>query len=160
MSDPNVGFPRLEDTEGKAIYLELSSPATFVSAAQTSDGLLLVLAYLAILYLPEPPRLLLVEEPENGIHPGRLKEVMTILRELVAEQGHTQVVMTTHSPYLVDLFKPEEVTLCQKGEDGAVKVTRLSDSAAVRKQMDVFTLGEIWTSEGDEALAAPAGQGG
>ncbi|MCH8252994.1 MAG: hypothetical protein IID36_11130 [Planctomycetes bacterium] len=67
--------------------------------------------------------------------------------------------MTTHSPYVVDMFKPEEVSLCQMGDDGAVTVTRLSESAAVREQIDVFTLGEIWTAEGDEALAKTSKEG-
>ena len=125
-------------------------------AAQASDGMMLVLAYLAILFSPKPPSLLLIEEPENGVHPRRLQEVLRILRELVSEQDRTQVVLTTHSPYVVDLFKPEEVTLCLKGADGAVTTYRLSDSKSVREQMDIFQLGEIWTAEGDEALAAPA----
>jgi predicted ATPase len=96
---------------------------------------------------------LLVEEPENGIHPERLQDVMSILRELVGEQSHTQLIMTTHSPYVVDMFKPEEVTLCRKQEDGSVAVRRLSESKTVSEQIDVFTLGEIWTGEGDEALS-------
>jgi predicted ATPase len=124
-------------------------------AAQASDGLLLVLAYLAILYSPTPPRVLLIEEPENGVHPQRLGEVLDILRELVSEQGRTQVLLTTHSPYVVDKFRPEEVTLCLKGPDGAVTTHRLSESKSVREQMDIFQLGEIWTAEGDEALAQP-----
>ena len=113
---------------------------------------MLVLAYLTIFHLPEPPRVLLIEEPENGVHPKRLEEVLKILRRLVEEQEHTQVLMTTHSPYVVDLFKPEEVTLCLRDDDGAVSVHRLSESETVRQQMKVFTLGEIWTSEGDAAL--------
>jgi len=62
-------------------------------------------------------------------------------------------VLTTHSPYVVDLFSPEEVTLCTMQDNGEVKTTRLSDSPTVRRQIDVFTLGEIWTSEGDKAIA-------
>ncbi|HYK89597.1 MAG TPA: AAA family ATPase [Acidobacteriota bacterium] len=143
----------LEKAEGKGIYFQFSGVDQLVPASQTSDGVLLVLAYLAILYLPKPPRVVLVEEPENGIHPKRLQDVLTVLRELVGEQSHTQVILTTHSPYVLDLFKPEEVTLCQKMPDGSVSVHRLSESATVREQLDVFTLGEIWTAEGDEALA-------
>jgi predicted ATPase len=94
-----------------------------------------------------------VEEPENGIHPSRLAEVLAILKRLVGEQERTQVVLTTHSPYVVDQFGPEQVTLCQQNEHGEVVVKRLSESAMVREQLDVFTLGEIWTAEGDEALA-------
>jgi predicted ATPase len=98
----------------------------------------------------------LVEEPEKGIHPKRLQDVLAILRELVSQQKQTQIILTTHSPYVVDLFEPEEVTLCQKQPDGSVAVRRLSESRAVREQLDVFTLGEIWTAEGDEALVEPA----
>jgi len=143
----------LQETDGKGLYFKLSTVDQLVPASQVSDGILLVLAYLAILYLPEPPRVLLVEEPENGIHPKRLRDVLGILRELTQEQSHTQVVLTTHSPYALDLFSPEEVTLCTMQDNGEVKTTRLSESAAVRGESGVFTLGEIWTGLGDERIA-------
>ena len=151
--DNPVRVTMLEQSAGKGLYFDLRTGGQPVPASQISDGMLLVLAYLAILYLPEPPRILLVEEPENGIHPKLLRDVLGILRDLVREQSHTQVVLTTHSPYALDLFSPEEVTLCTMQDNGEVKTTRLSESPAVRKQVDVFTLGEIWTSEGDEAIA-------
>jgi predicted ATPase len=139
--------------DGKGLYFKMKESGQLIPASQASDGTLLVLAYLAILYLPEPPRLLLIEEPENGIHPKRLQDILEILRNLVHEQSHTQVVLTTHSPYVLDLFKPEEVTLCTKLDSGEIKTTRLSDSPTVMQQLDVFTLGEVWTSEGDMKIA-------
>jgi predicted ATPase len=144
---------RLEQAEGKGVFFELAASKQQVPAAQASDGVLLILAYLALLFSPEPPRLILIEEPENGIHPRRLQEVLGLLRELVSEQARTQVLLTTHSPYAVDLFSPEEVTLCTKDGSGAVVTKRLADSETVREQLSVFTLGEIWTAEGDEDLA-------
>lgn len=146
--------PQLNRADGKGLFFQLQD-GNLIPAAQVSDGVLLVLAYLAILHLPEPPRVLLIEEPENGIHPKRLSEVIQLLRQLVAKQDRTQVLLTTHSPYVVDLFRPEEVTLCRKLEDGSIGVRRLSESETVRRQIDVFTLGEIWTAEGDEALDRP-----
>jgi predicted ATPase len=101
-----------------------------------------------------------VDEPENGIHPKRLQDVIRILRELVKAQTHSQVILTTHSPYVVDLFHPEEVTLCRRLEDGSVSVHRLSESQSVREQLDVFTLGEIWSAEGDDSLAKTASEAG
>lgn len=144
---------KLNSADGKGLYFQLQGSKQLVPAAQASDGALLILGYLAILFSPNPPRLLLIEEPENGIHPKRLKMVVEILREIVLEQPRTQVVLTTHSPYAVDLLKPEEVTLCTKGKDGAVSLTRMAESQDVRDQLSVFTLGEIWTAEGDEDLA-------
>lgn len=160
VDDPEQ-IPKLQELDGKGLYFEFEGIAKPVSARQVSDGILLILAYLALLHLPQPPRVLLVEEPENGIHPKRLEDVLSILRELVSEQSHTQVVLTTHSPYVVDHFQPDEVTLCQKGKDGSVSVHRLSESKTVREQLDVFTLGEIWTAEGETGIvqsAAPAGE--
>jgi predicted ATPase len=143
----------LEKSDGKGLYFQLKTEGHLVPASQASDGTLLVLAYLAVLHLPQPPRVLLVEEPENGIHPKRLRDVLGVLREFIQQQTHTQVVLTTHSPYMLDLFKPEEVTLCTMQDNGEVKTTRLSESPAVTNQTDVFTLGEIWTAEGDDAIA-------
>ena len=153
--DRSRHVPVLGKAEGKGIYFELESAGFAVSASQMSDGMLLVLAYLALLHSPTPPRVLLIEEPENGIHPKRLQEVLAILRQLVSEQQHTQIILTTHSPYVLDSFQPEEVTLCRKNADGAVSVRRLSESKTVREQIDIFSLGEIWTAAGDEDLAIP-----
>jgi predicted ATPase len=145
----------LQKAHGKGLSFRLRDTDQWVPASQISDGVLLVLAYLAILYLPQEkrPRVLLVEEPENGVHPKRLRDVLGVLRELIHEQSHTQVVLTTHSPYALDLFSPEEVTLCTMQENGEVKTTRLSKSAAVGGESGVFTLGEIWTGLGDERIA-------
>jgi predicted ATPase len=149
------GIMRLEKVKakGEALYFKLTTGGGPVPASQIADGVLLVLAYLAVLYLPETPRVLLVEEPENGVHPKLLHSVLGILRELVREPSYTQVMLTTHSPYALDLFKPEEVTLCTMQDSGEVKTTRLADSPTVMNQTDVFTLGEIWTAEGDDAIA-------
>ena len=150
-NDP-MGIPMLEKAEGKGIYFQPTYSEELISATQASDGMLVILAYLALLNLPRPPRLLLIEEPETGLHPKRLQEVLGILRTLLERQNDTQLIMTTHSPYVLDLFAPEEVTLCQRGDDGSISLHPLSQSATVREQIDVFTLGEIWTAEGDEAL--------
>lgn len=133
--------------DGKSLYFRLKGINDDVPARQMSDGALIVLAFLTILLLPNPPRLLLIEEPENGIHPERLIEIIRILRELHAEHHETQIVMTSHSPYIVSLFEPDEVTLCHKNDQGEVQVKRLSDSQIVREQLKIFSLGEIWPAE-------------
>jgi predicted ATPase len=152
VSEHDSDLPELKRAPGKGLYFEFTE-GEVIRAAQVSDGMLVVLAFLTILNLPEPPRVLLVEEPENGVHPKRLRDVLTILSEIVSRQQRTQVLLTTHSPYVVDQFAPEDVSLCSLGKDGAVALTPLSTSPTVLKQLDVFTLGEIWTAEGDEELA-------
>lgn len=150
--DDDVQVSELEKADGKGVYFEVKGSDQLVPASQVSDGAMMVLGYLAILFTPRPPRLLLVDEPENGIHPKRLQDVLGILRDIVKSQSTTQVVLTTHSPYAVSLFEPTEVTLCTK-RNGEVFLKRLSESKLVQEQRSVFTLGEIWTAEGDEDLA-------
>ncbi len=149
-------IPSLQKAEGKRVGFALKESEAVLPASQASDGVLIVLAYLAVMHLPTPPALILIEEPENGIHPKRLREIVRILRTLIEQSGHTQILMTSHSPYLLDEFQPNEVTLCRKDGHGAVQARRLSEIGEVRNQLDVFTLGEIWTGEGDERLAGAA----
>jgi len=49
-----------------------------------------------------------------GIHPNRVGDIVRILRRLVERHPETQIVMTGHSPYLVDAFQPNEVTWCRR----------------------------------------------
>ncbi len=151
--DPSMPVPLLQRGDGKGIAFITKSYNKPVPASQVSDGLIIVLAYLTLLKLPNPPSMLLIEEPENGIHPKRLKDILSIFKDLVEENAGTQVLLTTHSPYVVDLFKPEDVNVCTKNKEGEVTVTNLANSELVTSQKDIFTLGEIWTAEGDRAIA-------
>ncbi|MFO7774968.1 MAG: ATP-binding protein [Candidatus Hydrogenedentota bacterium] len=148
------------DVSGKGLAIKFKGADEPLSAASVSDGFLLILAYLSLIHSPQPPPVLLIEEPENGIHPKRLRDVINMLKPLTQEEGRTQIIMTTHSPDLLDLFDPEEVTLCLKEDDGSVSAHRLSESEVVQQQKGVFTLGEIWGGEMDEVLAhGPAKSG-
>ncbi len=149
----------LSEAPGKGLYFELKGGG-LIPASQVSDGVLIILAYLSILHIPQPPRILMIEEPENGIHPKRLKEVVKILKGLVKTHQHTQVILTTHSPYLLDHFAPAEVTVFKKEADGSVSTHKLSNSKAVKEQRKLFTLGEIWSGEGEERLARNVAQSG
>ncbi|MBX7155136.1 MAG: AAA family ATPase [Candidatus Kapaibacterium sp.] len=86
-------------------------------ADELSEGTLYFLALLCIIHQPNPPRLLLLEEPEKGIHPRRLRETLNLIFEL-AEEKDIQVIMSTHSPYVVDYFSdiPESVFVFEKDE--------------------------------------------
>lgn len=90
-------------------------------AEDLSEGILYFLALLAIIHQPDPPKLLLLEEPEKGIHPRRIREVLDLIFEL-AEEKDVQVIMTTHSPLVVDYFSdtPESVFILEKPENETI----------------------------------------
>lgn len=121
---------------------------------QASDGAVILLGFLAMMYSPAPPALLLVEEPENGIHPERLIEVAKLLRQFVdREENAPQIILTTHSPYLLSQFKPEEVTLMRRQPDGSAKAFPLRNAKHIQERMgDGFYLGELWYNLNEEDL--------
>ena len=120
--------PILQDLEeakvvwitGQSLYFELKGSKHRVPASLMSDGVLLVLGYLTLAYTNRPPAILLIEEPENGIHPKLLKFVVEVLRGmsrgLDQDTPPVQIILTTHSPYLLDATIPEEVYIFQKKE--------------------------------------------
>lgn len=134
----------LKRGNGKQLYFLLNNGAE-IPAPQAAEGMLYTLAFMAISYLPNPPKILLVEEPENGIHPGRMQSIIRLLREMTEKTPAIQIVMTSHSPFLVDEMEPHEVTWCRK-ENGIITTERLDKNDLVRQQKGLFDLGEIWSN--------------
>jgi len=74
---------------------------------------------------------------------------VNVLRR-ISTTTETQVILTTHSAYLLDLVKPEEVKVFHKGEGGAVQARTLADFPEADRLREHFGTGEIWT-EFDES---------
>ncbi len=72
-----------------------------------SDGTLRMIGYCSLLYSPDIPTLIAIEEPERNLHPGILENVASILKRLSQK---TQVVITTHSSQLLDCFSLEDIS--------------------------------------------------
>lgn len=113
-------------------------------AAQESDGTLRVAGILTAL-LQEPPLPLVgIEEPELTVHPGALPLLMDYLRQA---SDPSQVLLTTHSPELLNLVAADDVRVVVRSNSG----TRIGGMA--EDQRDAVThgllrLGELMTSEG------------
>ena len=114
---------------------------------------------LALAHLPEPPPLLLLEEPENGIYPKRLGEVITILKDLVHRTEGVrfpQIIMTTHSPFVLSFFEPEEVTFLSRDPNsvgGPVRARPLREAPNIEERLGSdFYLGELWYNWTEEEL--------
>jgi predicted ATPase len=110
---------------------------------QLSDGTLRIFGILLALYQVPAPKLLLIEEPEQTVHPGVLGVLADAFRE-AAER--TQLVVTTHSPNFIDYFKPDEVRVVSlhKGLTHVEPVKRTQVEAVKRKLMSLqdFMLAE------------------
>jgi len=95
----------------------------WMAAPALSDGTLRFAALVAALFQPVKPKLICIEEIENGMHPARLRLVLELLRAFVA--NGTQVIVTTHAPWLLAWLSKEELAATQifyRGEDGSSQV--------------------------------------
>jgi energy-coupling factor transporter ATP-binding protein EcfA2 len=134
----------------KAIEITLTSGAR-VPAEYASEGMLFYLAFAALQYL-DPVAVLLVEEPENGLHPARIADVMRILREVSQE---TQVLLATHSPLVINEMQGDEVTLVTRDPEAGTQVERLSNTPNFAERSKVYALGELWLSYANGVDEAP-----
>ena len=127
-------------------------------AEEVSEGVLYFLALLCIVHQPDPPKLLLLEEPEKGIHPRRIREVMDFIFEL-ARMRDIQIILTSHSPYVVDYFAdiPECISVFDRDPETSETVIHnagelidqsnaKSDAAKLPRISYTDALGEYWVS--------------
>ncbi|MCJ7422652.1 AAA family ATPase [Candidatus Bathyarchaeota archaeon] len=106
---------------------------------QISDGTLSILANLLIAFTPSKAELIGVEEPEDYVHPKLLKFLVDVFKA-----SGTQVLMVSHSPYLLDVVEPENILLIRKTH-GKTTCKR-PKAKELRKFIKELSLGELWVS--------------
>jgi len=93
------------------------------------------------------------EEPDRGIHPRLLREISDAMYRLSYPEDYgdkrpaVQVIATTHSPYLLDLYKdhPEEIVIANKTQEG-VTFERLTEKSDFDEILQGAPLGDVWYS--------------
>lgn len=147
------GVELTESGEGvveMVLRLDDGSPVT---ADNLSQGTLYLLAMLALCFEPKPPSVVCIEEIDRGIHPRMFREVRDLFYRLSYPESAglkrkaVQVIATTHSPYLLDLFRahPEEIVISQKHGREA-RFERLVDRADLEELLSEGSLGDMWYS--------------
>lgn len=126
----SISTPADPNEAGKLKLKFFDKNDTAYWAEEVSEGVLYFLGLLCIVHQPDPPQLLLLEEPEKGIHPRRIREVMNFIFEL-ARLRNIQVILTSHSPYVVDYFAdiPECISVFDR-KNGETAVQNAADIMA------------------------------
>jgi predicted ATPase len=107
-----------------------------------SDGTLKMLAYLIVLHDPDPPQFIGIEEPENFLHPRLLPELGEECRKATE---HSQLLVTTHSPFFLNSAKPEEVRELYRDEKGYTQATLASEIPGVKEFIATgASMGHLW----------------
>jgi predicted ATPase len=106
-----------------------------------SEGTLRLLQLTILAYLPDYHGVYLIEEPENGVHPSALE---TIYQSLSTIYG-VQVLVSSHSPILLNMAKPEQLLCFSKSPDG-IKIVRGNEHPALKDWQNEVSLGTLAAS--------------
>lgn len=137
-----AGFEARLSSEGALIEMKEQVHQGLFPSWTLSDGTLRVLAILTALHVGHPPALLCVEEPENSLHPTVIDALLSEFRD-AADRG-TQVIITSHSPYLLDRVNLDiDSAFFVDRPDGAARFTKLPGDERTRREMARFGLGEL-----------------
>lgn len=113
-----------------------------ILAKFVSDGTIKMLAYLTLLYDPEPPQLIGIEEPENYLHPRLLPDLAEECRNVT---DRTQLMVTTHSPFFVNGLAAKELWVLYRDEKGYTKAEKAIEMRGITELMDAGAkLGHLW----------------
>ena len=113
----------------------------YFDASSLSDGTLRFIALATLFLQPEEfrPSVILVDEPELGLHPYAIEMLAALIRQASVT---TQVIVSTQSSLLLDHFEPEDVLVANRVDDGT-QITRL-ESPHLTKWLEDYSLGQLW----------------
>lgn len=129
---------RLNENKIKLEWRQKGSEAYF-DAYALSDGTLRFICLATLLLQPNPPALILLDEPELGLHPFAIR----ILAEMLeAASRRVQVILATQSVTLLNHFAPKDVVVAEN--DGLKTTFKRLNEGKLKGWLDEFSLGELW----------------
>ncbi len=113
----------------------------YFDASSLSDGSLRFIALATLLLQPASlrPSVVLLDEPELGLHPYAITLVASLLKQASIE---SQIIVATQSPVLLDHFEPDDVLVAER-VDGATELRRL-DGETLKVWLEDYSLGQLW----------------
>ena len=115
------------------------------SLHELSDGTIVLLGLITKIFF-DSSDIFFIEEPENSIHPLALQRLVELMREHSVAK---QFIMTTHSPYLLNMIRPEEVRVAEIQDSGLSTISKLPDVKGIKKKLakHFMSFGDIVFSE-------------
>jgi predicted ATPase len=139
-------FEPVESSEiQRMMYVRMLEADFEIPGWLISSGTIRILALLAVLRHPDPPPLIVVEEIENGLDPRTIHMLLDEVREVV-QRGRSQVILTTHSPYLLDLLPLQTVIFVERNHGRDPVFWRPSNNETVQEWAKNFAPGQLYTA--------------
>jgi predicted ATPase len=136
--------PSITSELERNVYLQLTEADFKIPGWLLSTGTLRVLSLLAVLRHPNPPPLIAIEEIENGLDPRTIHLIVNEIRNVV-ESGISQVLVTTHSPYLLDLLTLSQIVLVERDSKGQPIFNRPDNQESLQGWSEQFSPGKLYT---------------
>ena len=121
-----------------------NSPNDYVlSADQFSDGSLRFIALATLLLQPPQtmPNLIIIDEPELGLHPYAIDQLTEMIKDASL---HAQIVIATQSPSLIDGFDIHDITVIERDEDKQCTCAHRLDAQALENWLKDYSTSELW----------------
>ena len=114
-----------------------------LGAHQLSDGTLRFMALAALLLQPPEnlPSIIVIDEPELGLHPSAIIELASMVK--IASQ-HAQIILATQSPALLDEFLPEQITVIERDPISKSSTFKNFTEEDLKYWLEEYTLSELW----------------
>lgn len=135
--------PVLTNDLERTVYIQVTEEDYKIPGWLLSTGTLRILCLLALFRHPDPPPLIVIEEIENGLDPRTIHLIVDEIQDLV-ESGRSQVIVTTHSPYLLDLLPLSSIVLVER-VDGEPTFSRPADKEELEGWSQRFSPGRLYT---------------
>lgn len=136
--------PRSTAEIERSVYLQMIEGAFKIPGWLLSAGTLRIAALMALFRHPSRPKVLFIEELENGLDPRTIGLIVEEIQSAVLS-GRQQVVVTTHSPYLLDLFPLDSIVMVER-EHGSPTFWRPNDIADISRWKNKYAPGRMYST--------------
>lgn len=120
------------------------SPNDYVMLSeQFSDGTIRFIALATLLLQPKEtmPNVIIIDEPELGLHPFAIAQLAEMIKEAAI---HTQVIIATQSPGLVDEFEANQITIIERDEKDESTIAHKLNEEELKDWLENYSLSELW----------------
>jgi predicted ATPase len=145
----SISYEETQEMTGQEVVLDMNTGER-IPAHAISEGTMLTLGLLTVLMNPNQPNLVLLDDVEQGLHPQAQRELMTVFKEIIAENPNLQIIFSTHSPYIIDALVPSQVHILNNSKSGFTVSKRLDEHPDVEWAKETLTTGEFWDAEGED----------
>lgn len=132
---------RLNGKEIELRWVDKGDTESNFSAYQLSDGTLRFIALATLLMQPTPPSVIIIDEPELGLHPFAIGKLAGMIQ---TASSATQIIVATQSPSLISNFSPEDIVVIDKSDEENQTIFNRLNSENLNVWLEDYTLGDLW----------------